>query len=451
MSTWFLSSAMTIGAVLGIRWMVKERVSCRMRYGLWMLVLLRLLIPVNFGESSLSLGQLLPTDGSATALPEPAVQIWDAATAWPTETAESLNVWPLLWGAGAASVLGFFAVSRLVLEIRLRRDRVWLEGGCCPIPVYVTAALDAPCQVGLFRPVVYVTDQAASGELQHHVLLHEMTHLRHFDHLWAVLRCVALALHWFNPLAWVAAWLSKEDAELACDEGVLARLGWGGEIAYGNTLIRLSCKKEGGAAMGINRLMGGKAALRRRIENIACRKRTRWSAAALLAVLSVMTAGCTFTDAPETTLPRQSIQAVQTQTTEPPSQTVELAIQDPQPGYDVWKQITADILTAQEEEMLKQIPGFDSGEDWAEGFLQNIKGNLYYWRSEYGAENAGIVSVEEIFDDRAEPGVHIYEIRCYLGNPRWERSDYVILADNCKAWTSDLDSCRISGVFNSYE
>lgn len=39
---------MTTAAILGIRWLVKDRVSCRLRYGLWLLVLLRLLIPMNF-------------------------------------------------------------------------------------------------------------------------------------------------------------------------------------------------------------------------------------------------------------------------------------------------------------------------------------------------------------------------------------------------------------------
>ena len=195
--------------------------------------------------------------------------------------------------------------------------------------------------------------------------------------------------------------------------------------------------------MGINSMLDGKAALRRRVEAIACRKRNRRSAAILAAVLCVMTAGCTFTDAPETTPPQPSIQ-MQAQTTQPVQ-----AVTDPQPGYDVWQERTKDILTDREEEMLNTIPGFVSGEEWVEGFKQNVKNNLYLWRARYGAENAGIVSVEEVFDDRAEPGVRIYEIRCYLGNPRQERSDYMIVSENCKAWSSDLDSCYISDVFGT--
>lgn len=441
MNGWFLSSMMTTAAILGIRWLVKDRVSCRLRYGLWLLVLLRLLIPMNFAQSSLSLGRLLPPE--APAVLEHTTQIWYVSVPEAPEPAAAGNYWLLLWLIGVGVFLGIFAISRLVLEIRLRRDRVILEEPCCPVPVYRTVAVKAPCQVGMFRPVVYVTEASAGRESLQYVLLHEMTHLQHFDHLWSVLRCVALALHWFDPLAWVAAWLSKEDGELACDEGVLVCLSRDEAIAYGGTLIQLSCNKKGGVIMGINSMLDGKAALRRRVEAIACRKRNRRSAAILAAVLCVMTAGCTFTDAPETTPPQPSIQ-MQVQTTQPVQ-----AVTDPQPGYDVWQERTKDILTDREEEMLNTIPGFVSGEEWVEGFKQNVKNNLYLWRARYGAENAGIVSVEEVFDDRAEPGVRIYEIRCYLGNPRQERSDYMIVWENCKAWSSDLDSCYISDVFGT--
>lgn len=451
MNGWFLSSMLTTAAVLGIRWLVKDRVSCRMRYSLWLLVLLRLLIPVNLARSSLSLGQLLPYEAPAAAQ-EFSTQIWYTFASNAAEPATSGNVWQLLWLVGAAVVLGYFGVSRLVLELRLRRDRVLWADACCPVPVYLTAVVKAPCLVGLFRPVVYVTEGSAQKDSVRYVLLHEMTHLRYFDHLWSVLRCVALALHWFDPLAWVAAHLSKEDAELACDEGVLADLSREEAFAYGSTLIQLSCNK-GGMIMGMNSMMDGKVALRRRLEAIACRKRNRRSAAILAAVLCVMTAGCTFTDAPETTLPQPSVQ-MQAGNTEPVRDTTQTQpvqeVTDPQPGYDVWKERTKNILTDREEELLNSIPGFDSGEEWVEGFKQNIKSNLYYWRSDYGAENAGIVSVEEVFDDRAEPGVRIFEIRCFFGDPRQERSDYMILSENCKAWTSDLDCSRISGVFNDH-
>ena len=427
MSSWFFSSAVMVAAILGIRLLVKDRVSHRLRYGLWFPVLLRMLIPVNFARSSLSLEQVLPS-GASAAIPELPTQIWYTSAPNAAEPAASGNPWQLLWLAGATAVLGCFVFSRLVLEYHLRRDRVLRENVCCSVPVYLTAAVKVPCQVGLFRPAVYVTEASVGEDTLPFVLRHEMTHLRHFDHLWSVLRCVALALHWFDPLAWMAAWLSKADGELACDEGVLAGLSREEATVYGSTLIQLSTRK-GDVIMGMNSILDGKGTLRRRVQAIACRKRNRRSAAILAVALCMVTAGCTFTDAPVTTEPQ---------------------LQDFQPNYVVWEKVSEHVLSSREDEILNSFPGLDSGEEWAEEFRENVKRYLNFLQTEYGAENTGLVFVKEIIDERAEPGVRIYEIRYHAdqGNGCMERSDYMIVSENCKAWTADLESCHISGVFN---
>ncbi|MFR5760227.1 MAG: M56 family metallopeptidase [Oscillospiraceae bacterium] len=54
------------------------------------------------------------------------------------------------------------------------------------------------------------------------ILRHELTHLRHLDPLWSFCRTAAVVAYWWNPLVWLAAIVSKRDAELACDEAVAA-------------------------------------------------------------------------------------------------------------------------------------------------------------------------------------------------------------------------------------
>ena len=318
MSSWFLSAAATVAAVLGIRLLVKERVNCRLRYGLWLLVLLRLLIPVNFAGSAMSLERLMPPGPAVAGLATETVIQYGTGAEAAVRTASNGNGWLLLWLAGTGTVLVSLLISGVRMNCRLRRDRVRLEGTCCPVPVYVTGVVDAPCLVGLFRPAVYVTEQAAGEAHLDHVLRHEMTHLLHFDHLWSVLRCVALALHWFDPLVWLAVRYSKEDAELACDEGVLESMGLADKLAYGSTLIALSGRvKKGEWMMGMNSMLSGKKCLKKRIEAVACGKRTRRTAAMLAAVLCILTAGCTFTDAPETTRSTQPRETVSTENTIP--------------------------------------------------------------------------------------------------------------------------------------
>ena len=102
----------------------------------------------------------------------------------------------------------------------------------------------SPCLFGFFRPVIYLTEECAQDmQLLHHCAEHEYTHYLHRDHIWALLRGVCLALHWFDPLVWWAAALSRTDAELFCDEATIRRLGEDARADYGRSLIRMTCRE----------------------------------------------------------------------------------------------------------------------------------------------------------------------------------------------------------------
>ena len=79
--------------------------------------------------------------------------------------------------------------------------------------------------MGLLRPCLYLPGEDWSGQALSFILRHELTHYRHLDHIWSILRGIALAVHWWNPLVWLAVVYSRRDGELACDEGALKRLG----------------------------------------------------------------------------------------------------------------------------------------------------------------------------------------------------------------------------------
>lgn len=143
----------------------------------------------------------------------------------------------MIWNAGIAVMAVWFAIVNLRHGQMLRRNREKLDCDS-PIPVYVSGKVGSPCLVGLFCPAVYLTPESAEDpDRMRHVLTHELTHFAHRDHIWSLVRCVCLCVYWFNPLVWVAAWFSRRDCELACDEGALKRLGEGERIAYGKSLL----------------------------------------------------------------------------------------------------------------------------------------------------------------------------------------------------------------------
>ena len=158
--------------------------------------------------------------------------------------------------------------------------------------------METPCLFGVLRPAIYLTPEAASEPVTlAHSVEHELTHYRHGDHIWALLRCLCLVLHWYNPLVWLAAALSRRDAELACDEATIRRLGEAERAAYGRTLIRISCERRATLLRTATTMNCGKRGLRERIALIAKRPKTAAYALVILILAAIAVTGCTFTGA----------------------------------------------------------------------------------------------------------------------------------------------------------
>lgn len=315
---WFLSGSILIAAVLLLRWRLKDRVPCRARYALWAVVLVRLLLPLQFDlPVAVSSAQLSPEPPAFLETPaftyttpapdpvfpepqpEPAPLVPETApTPVPGNDLHIILMEDVIlgtWRLGMLLVGGVLVFSNAWFDLRQIRRRRAFEAADSPIPVYVLEGIPSPCLFGPFRPAIYLTpaDTADAVRLRH-VLAHELTHYTHRDHVWAVLRCLCLTIHWFNPLVWAAVWLSKRDCELACDEGAVRRLGEAERIAYGRTLVDMVAQSGRSGILSCSTTMtDGKKTLQQRIEQLVKHSETKktalFLAASLLAVAAVFT------------------------------------------------------------------------------------------------------------------------------------------------------------------
>ncbi|MBR7056572.1 MAG: M56 family metallopeptidase [Oscillospiraceae bacterium] len=325
-----ITSSALILAVLLLRRLFRSSISRRVQYAIWLLVLLRLLLPVQLpaaGYSVLSAAQ--PLQETVEAAARERVYLLPYA-AYPTEfytpeelpdrqpgavflegegsygvvdgTGENvvfyrervqpLQVLTLIWYIGMGVMALWFLGSNLRFARKLRRTRLPLQDVDSAYPVYLCDDIPAPCLFGLLRPAIYVTSEAARDETRlRHVLAHEETHARHLDPLWSALRGLCLVLWWFDPLVWLAARCAKTDCELACDEGALARLGETERRAYGETLLALIPQRRSAhPLLAATSMTAGKRQMRDRITRIASRRRP--ALLALLAALALVCCAC---------------------------------------------------------------------------------------------------------------------------------------------------------------
>lgn len=199
-----------------------------------------------------------------------------------------------IWLAGIAIMAIWFTIVNLRYSRMLRRNREKMDCDS-PIPVYVSERVGSPCLVGFFRPAIYLTPESAEDPtVLRHVLTHELTHYAHKDHIWSVVRCVCLCVYWFDPLVWVAAWFSRRDCELACDEGALKRLGEGERIAYGKSLLDVVSHASTPAnlmqtATSMNET---KKQLKERVNFIVKKQKISIIAAVCMVIVCAIVAGC---------------------------------------------------------------------------------------------------------------------------------------------------------------
>ena len=229
---------------------------------------------------------------TVTETPKPSaaavIGITDDDSAPPAERTGSvswLTVAAFIWAGGAFLMLAYAVISYILLKRRLA-TAVRFEGN-----VYEADGVKTPFLLGIFRPSVYIPFgmDERSREL---VLMHENAHMKGLDHIMKPLGWALLAVHWFNPLVWLAFALFSKDIELACDERVIKRLGADDRADYSRTLLELSVNKRRIAACP---LAFGEANIKERVKNVLnYRKPTIWIIIAAV-IVTVFITGCFLT------------------------------------------------------------------------------------------------------------------------------------------------------------
>lgn len=235
----FIYTALLIAAVLLLRRPVAQNFGPQIAYALWALPLLRLAMPPLVLPASFAPEQAAEVPATTMSVPVDAALVAAAPMA---PVAEPGLPWIALafaaWVAGALLFLGW----RYWSYFAMRRD---LLAGSRPVGeagdvrLVETPAVDAPVAFGVIDKVVALPmefmalEDRAARDL---AIEHELAHHRGRDLLANLLAQPLLALHWFNPLAWIGWRAMRRDQEAACDARVIARRGPAERAHYGQVI-----------------------------------------------------------------------------------------------------------------------------------------------------------------------------------------------------------------------
>lgn len=308
-----LTASVAIVLVILLRLLLKKAPKV-ISYALWGVVLFRLLCPVSIG-SNFSLYNLFdaPTEESGTvtsvieyvpsnivhteypsvALPVPGIsdainealpQGREQLVADPLEAPMSIAtyVWMIgVLGMGIYSIVSYVRLRRKLSVVVPLRDNI-----------FIADDIKSPFVVGLFHPKIYLPCNLGEKE-QEYIILHEQHHIKRLDHIAKALAFLALAIHWFNPLVWVAFILASKDMEMSCDEAVIRKVGGDVRADYSASLLTLAT---GRRIIAGTPLAFGEGDTKGRINNLSKWKKPAVWVVAVAVLVSAIVAVCMLTN-----------------------------------------------------------------------------------------------------------------------------------------------------------
>ena len=357
-----ISSSFLIIVIILLRFFLRGRIKNGVIYALWLIVAIRLLLPFGLPESPMSVMNFqehhatfmteistmadvqIQSPGNTDSISEESNKNpvyneienssgmhQNAATVPQVEEPiikgqafDWHKLMMIIWLIGMFGLLLWFLTVNCIFYAHLRKCRVKCKIKC-EVPVYVVEDLGSPCIFGIRKPAIYLNKAAGKKKAYlNYIISHELCHYHHGDLSWSILRCFLVSVYWFHPLVWIAAYLSKQDCECACDESVMKTFNHKQRMEYGKALLSLVSTSRTVMMGTVSTSMTSRGKqLKERLIFITKKPKTSIPALFMLIFVLFLITGCTFTSASKMELGNnmKAQSNVETNTSEKPENT----------------------------------------------------------------------------------------------------------------------------------
>lgn len=303
-----VSISMMVLALILLTPFLNKRYAAKWKYLIWIILALRLLIPVS-GVNGQSAGEML---SRVRALTEPGseeketdtqtnaaagriiVQLPAQMTApiagqtalqtgSPSAGITALDIVICVWMAGSLIVLSLHLVSYFRYRRQVMGAAAVIEDAhilrqlsALKQELHISHSVQAvaypeaesPMILGFFKPVLVLPVEQYSAEELFFILKHELVHLKRGDVCFKLLFVTANAVHWWNPVIWLLQKEAAVDMELSCDERVTQGAGYAVRKAYTETLLSMLHRHCARRTVLSTQFYGGKKIMKKRFQNI---------------------------------------------------------------------------------------------------------------------------------------------------------------------------------------
>ncbi|HKL10381.1 MAG TPA: M56 family metallopeptidase [Clostridia bacterium] len=200
---------------------------------------------INTGISSIdgSINQMLPRSEIVGSVNQ--MQVW-------------IFIGAIIWLLGILVLIAYGVASYVKLKRKLLDSNIEQEN------IFYSDSFDTPFVMGIIKPKIFLPSFLSEAEREY-ILLHEQIHINRRDHIVRFISYIVLSFHWFNPMVWIAFFMSEKDMEMSCDEAVLYQLGDTIKKEYSSSLLSMAT---GRGRLSMSPLAFGEGETKGRIKNI---------------------------------------------------------------------------------------------------------------------------------------------------------------------------------------
>ena len=236
MIAWLTDTLVMTGAIMALILLVRRPVGRWFgpgaAYALWALPMIRLVLPPLVLPESLAATRateaLVPSHAAEQVVPASAdamsMAAFGASEAQVAFQVPWMAIMLTVWLGGAAVFLLHRVVAYRLMRRELLRDAREI-GHAGKVRIVDSPWVDAPVAFGVFDRVVALPKgflATAESDVSDFAIAHELEHHAGNDLIANIAVQPLFALHWFNPLAWMAWRALRSDQEAACDARVMS-------------------------------------------------------------------------------------------------------------------------------------------------------------------------------------------------------------------------------------
>ncbi len=319
-------ASVTVCLLLLVRWIFKKRLTAKWQYILWLIVIVRLLMPFTLPSptSIFNVVKLPSLAGQTSRIVEwPKIKntITDSRKTKPSSQTEAANITPhktashpvrwsmiltFVWLTVTALLtlrimIGNYRLSRRVSRQRPVTNQATLDiledckqvmGVHVPMNVVESPEVKSPALLGFIRPRLLLPAhllESFDAQKLKNIFMHELAHLKRGDVVLNWITSFLQIIHWFNPLLWVAFSRMRAEREIACDSLVMSYGDEKESNRYGETLIHLlEYSNHVGVIPSIVGIVEDKKEIKRRVAMIAQHKKDSHRGAMLAVTLLIL-------------------------------------------------------------------------------------------------------------------------------------------------------------------